>query len=692
MTQKREADNNDLNENAPKRLKDSEDNLNNEQDTNQTNLDMKTDSDNDDNMYITENDLSITTSINNNNYQPAQVIAMELTELSINNEALEAEDDSNFESKIDFLDQKQLDHYLIEAVRKNQYELVQKLIKKGADVGAQDNVKNELPFHYACKKGNINLINLAINQGIDVNIKNDIERTLLHVACIKGYIDIVSTLLKEGANMEAKDIEGWTPLYDACENGHHEIVKLLIERGAKIELENNEGVRPLHLACKGGNLDIVNLLIERGANLDAKPEDNSTLLHYASRAKSCEVAKFFIEKGVDVNVTNNDGITPLHSALIVTRDNLKVINFLIKNSAAISAQDKAQNTPLHYAVGCAFDDNGNQKSNVEAINLLIKLGADVNAKNKDQTTPLHFACREGSVEIIKLLIDKDADVNIPDKNNCAPLQSVFNIGNIPCAIYLLSQGAPLIEQRKDEFALLKDVAANPQTNSNFVKYLQGIEKATSQERFQVYRLLDHLNNISKKVPFGTLEEQQKACAFQKQCQTLKEKIGQDSYKQAYVENKSLLGVIEQEIDDKTLVKQVKIFLKQMLVNYKQIATEGFIKDKNELIIFNHEFKKCFNEAQVAQELIERKKIVDAKLFFHMGLCKERENAGDLKIFPKEIFAKIFSHLPTAKNCKNDTPHGLFKGEAWVVKEHIDEFLNNLTQDLVEVGVDSGHID
>jgi len=64
-------------------------------------------------------------------------------------------------------------------------------------------------------------------------VQNQFCTTPLQWASYNGALEVVRLLLEQGADVEAKDEDGKTALQQAGDRGHDEIVKLLREHGAK---------------------------------------------------------------------------------------------------------------------------------------------------------------------------------------------------------------------------------------------------------------------------------------------------------------------------------------------------------------------------------------------------------------------------------------------------------------------------
>ena len=83
----------------------------------------------------------------------------------------------------------------------------------------------------------------------------------LNIGCKNGIIELVKIAIEEGV-----DINNSKSLVNACLYGHFDVAKYLIENGADVNRTNDKH-SPLTLSASYGYFDIVKLLVENGADL-----------------------------------------------------------------------------------------------------------------------------------------------------------------------------------------------------------------------------------------------------------------------------------------------------------------------------------------------------------------------------------------------------------------------------------------
>ena len=131
------------------------------------------------------------------------------------------------------------------------------------------------PLHYACREGNFEVVKLLIENGANVNIKNDystiypIFDAICSMSNKKSYLSIVQLLIENGADVKKIDSFGNTLLYHAIEQENIILIELLIQLGCDINhVSRHDKDSVLHYAYFQKNKKIISLLIEHGANIE----------------------------------------------------------------------------------------------------------------------------------------------------------------------------------------------------------------------------------------------------------------------------------------------------------------------------------------------------------------------------------------------------------------------------------------
>jgi ankyrin repeat protein len=194
---------------------------------------------------------------------------------------------------------------LIIAVDKNNLQIVQLLIAKGADINIKNN-NGYTALIFAVGKNNLQIVQLLIAHGADVNIKNNNGYTALIFAIAKNNLLIATLLLENGANINIQNTKGATILINAIINKHLEILTFLIQKGADINIKDIQGNTALIIAIITQNLEIAKLLIEHGANINIINNDGLNAYFIACQNRNDDIAKLLITKGADTSLINKN--------------------------------------------------------------------------------------------------------------------------------------------------------------------------------------------------------------------------------------------------------------------------------------------------------------------------------------------------------------------------------------------------
>eukprot|EP01134_Creolimax_fragrantissima_P000778 CFRG0778T1 len=110
------------------------------------------------------------------------------------------------------------------------------------------NQKGETQLQRAAIKGDINVVQSLIKRGANVHSRDNAGWTSLHEASNHGHMEIVQLLLEAGAQPDTRGLGGDMPLHDAAANGHMGIARLLVRYGANILAPNDDGITPVDAA------------------------------------------------------------------------------------------------------------------------------------------------------------------------------------------------------------------------------------------------------------------------------------------------------------------------------------------------------------------------------------------------------------------------------------------------------------
>jgi len=178
---------------------------------------------------------------------------------------------------------------------------VRDALENGADINAKNNAGGTALI-YAIFNGHTETANLLIDNGADLKPEDVFGKTALINATDKGFIEIVKILIEKGADINTRNKSGETALMYASTKGYTDIANLLIENGADVNIKNNRGGTALMLASGWGHTETVNLLMEKGADVNARDNFNFSVLMYATKARHAETARLILEKGPGVNL------------------------------------------------------------------------------------------------------------------------------------------------------------------------------------------------------------------------------------------------------------------------------------------------------------------------------------------------------------------------------------------------------
>ena len=320
-------------------------------------------------------------------------------------------------------------------------------------------------LYAACIGNHLEIINVLIDSGYDVNHQDNEGKTVLHIAFENHIPDLAKTLIARfSANTDIRDIQNWTPLHTAIDRGYFSYSKKLSEKFLHKDICTEVSWIQLQAACIQENTQYVLCLLDANTDVNHASSAGYTSLHIAVSKSNIDLVTLLLDHDVNVNSVTIDGRTPLHIA--AEKGDEIIIQKLLTHGADPSLKDSPGNTSLHVAVRVKGEAKpiiwkiGASKirhfpasyhiCSTQTVQAIIDHGADVNAVNNRGQTALWFACIDGQNSIVKFLLDAGADPTIADRYEDTCLHAAIH-GNCSTETIqkILDHGAPVNAVNKD---------------------------------------------------------------------------------------------------------------------------------------------------------------------------------------------------------------------------------------------------
>lgn len=155
-------------------------------------------------------------------------------------------------------------------------------------------------------------------------------------------------------------------------------------------------------AAQRGDKAAIRAAVAKKANVNVPQIDGTTALHWAVERDDLEMVDLLIRGGARITAKTREGVTPLQ--LAATNGSAGMIDRLLKAGAQVNEPlTTVRDTALMMAA---------RTGTAAAIRVLLEAGADVNAKETwGGTTALMWAVSERHADAARMLIAAGADVN-----------------------------------------------------------------------------------------------------------------------------------------------------------------------------------------------------------------------------------------------------------------------------------------
>ncbi len=130
-------------------------------------------------------------------------------------------------------------------------DILKSMIEMGADMLNTEKYRSKYEDDYifqTSEKGHLDIVNLFINKGVDINKTSNSGYTALHSAAFYNRIEVVKFLVSNKANVNLRENGGQTPISIAANKGFEEIVEILLKNGADPTIKDNKGYSAINYA------------------------------------------------------------------------------------------------------------------------------------------------------------------------------------------------------------------------------------------------------------------------------------------------------------------------------------------------------------------------------------------------------------------------------------------------------------
>lgn len=309
-------------------------------------------------------------------------------------------------------------HYAASSSSSTATQCIEILLENGANVEVWDRNQEATPLICAVASARIELVELFLNAGADVNAglsdSKHLDGSSPLVWAVRARSLVCATrLIEAGASVNSLQVYSESPIHVAAVQGDAQCLNLLLENQADIRVVfGAERRNALHLASFEGNVECIRILLQVSkAQVNTKDSLGRTPLHLAALSQSVEAVAELLENGAEIDNCDDMKETPLHGAVVKCRQSTDVVKLLISKGANINAKDQFGQTPLHIA---AFNENS------RLATLLIHSGADLSAKNGAKISALASVVRRVPDALTAISRKLDSAVELADNEPADP--------------------------------------------------------------------------------------------------------------------------------------------------------------------------------------------------------------------------------------------------------------------------------
>ncbi|MDF3047405.1 MAG: hypothetical protein K0R73_523 [Candidatus Midichloriaceae bacterium] len=459
------------------------------------------------------------------------------------------------------LKQLTLEKQFFSAIKKNDLELIKKLLESGVDINCK-NYFGETPLIALIPKFNEEIFEFLLENGADINAKSHNGETAFHKALSKYDPEIVNKILAKKPEIDLHGFVNHRSILEyALKYGNYEIAKFLLSQGANIFGEEKGVDYSLLYAIEQGYIDIVQELLDKGANVNSlysvvdasgihdKERKTSALYralslvskgyikesngYFAKRDTYKKIARLLLEKGADINNNIDRYSWNTLTVACATKDEIIIdavlakIDYYDHDKVLVRGHETHPLISLlHWNkkyfkqllakdgdINCTINSHLSKYSLLyfaetpDDVKFLLENGASITPDELHDVYPLNKFLRDKKYEQAFLLLQHGANVNYcqSDKGKLPPIitmlkSEAFNQDSKPFLITLFLTGANLSYKTNDFKGILDYFSMLEQARGVLLSEIQAM-KDTAEKLIKLENRINEklLNPLEKEL-------------------------------------------------------------------------------------------------------------------------------------------------------------------------------------------------
>lgn len=201
-------------------------------------------------------------------------------------------------------------------------------ILENTNLVAQKDANHRLILHWAAIMGKKRLVELLLKfKECPIDEPDDTGATPLILAALKGSMEICEMLINRGANVNHRNSNGHTPVKYAGSKNHKELLAYLLDHGGDPNARDHIGDTPLHRVASMEHHDCLRILLthpKSSAIISINAQNNlgNTALHLACECDDMTGALMLIDHGASAEILNKEKASPLEVCKPIIRRKL----------------------------------------------------------------------------------------------------------------------------------------------------------------------------------------------------------------------------------------------------------------------------------------------------------------------------------------------------------------------------------